>query len=118
MANSKGKNRRVEDSDDEDEAPPSRRMETDGEDSAAVHSKRDKGKGRATTELANGTDASVKREKQENGAADHEDEEDGDTGEAGGEVNGEEGDESIDYDNPQGMPLSGWESHCSQPPDV
>lgn len=108
MANSKGNDRRVEDSDDEDEAPPSTRMETGGEGSAAAHSKKDKGKGRATTDLANGANASVKREKQENGAADHEEEEDGDTGEAGGEAYGEEGDESIEYDNPQGMLLNGW----------
>lgn len=103
MANSKGKNRRVEESDDEDEVPPSTRMDTDGEQSGGERPKKDKGKGRAVSHPANVTNASVKRENKQNGASDHEDDQqDGVEGEAGQGNNVQDGDETIDYEKEQG----------------
>lgn len=103
MANSKGKNRRVEASDEEDEAGPSTRMQTDGEESEGERNKKDKGKGRAVSRPAIGTQVSVKAEKQQNGAADHEDDQEDDGAGGRSQQNEDEDDgREIDLDEDQG----------------
>lgn len=101
QSKSKGKSRRVDDSDYE-EAAPSARMETDEEDGATQRRSRDKGKGKAGP--SNGRDASstARRDVQEVVDSDQDEQEDdqaanGEQAEAEQEASGD-----ISIDNEQG----------------
>lgn len=111
MANDKGKNRRVEASDEEDQAGPSNRMQTDGEDGESQRpSKKDKGKGRASSRAGNGTQASVKAERMGNRAAsDHEDDQEDDDAPERSQQDGEDDDgQDVDLEEDQG-------AHAAEP---
>jgi hypothetical protein len=110
MANDKGKGRRVEGSDDEEEHVPGSTMDTDGEVKSAPLSKKDKGKGRATTSTAparsNGRQSNAKAGSQENGVSDQENEDDEEEKTAGA-TNGaaDDKDDEPDLNKKQGASL-------------